>query len=147
MKQSLLLLTIVTCLFAGCKKDEDKASSAKTIVKYELILPAPKIVDTTILALFQERPYIKYIDGNGILVEESDTKSFTVWSKEIEVTKRPFLGQLFARGYVNIREGKARINVYVDGKLNTTQELQLVTSGWDEYGMYNIYNIIPVSIP
>lgn len=146
MKQLFLLLTVVTILITGCKK-VDLTSSTKTIVKYELILPAPTIVDTTILALFQEKPYIRYIDGSGMLTEEIYTKSFTTWSKEIDVTKRPFMGQLYARGYLNIREGKARINVYVDGKLNTSQELQLVTSGWDDYGMYNIYNIIPVYIP
>lgn len=147
MKQLFFLLSIVTVLFVGCKKDEDAASSTKTIVKYELILPAPSIVDTTVLALFQQKPFVRYIDGNGVFTEVANSNSFTVWSKEIEVTKRPFMGVLSALGYVNIREGKAKINIYVNGKINTTQELQLVTSGWDDYGMYNIYNIAPVYVP
>ena len=127
MKQLLLLLTIVAFLFVGCKKDEDaSANGGKTILKYEIIFPVPTmsrsaLKDSGISTTGGMNPVFIYTDGSGPLglVTDYYDYSYTVWTKEIDVTnvKKPFAATLDTRSYVTVLTGKAYLNIYVNGEL------------------------------
>lgn len=124
MKQLLLLLSIIAILFVGCKKDED-TYGGKTILKYEIIFPVPTMSRSALkdsgISTSGMNPLFIYTDGSGPLglVTDYYDYSYTVWTKEIDVTNvlKPFGAMLDTRSYVTVLTGKAYLNIYVNGEL------------------------------
>jgi hypothetical protein len=109
----------------GCKKEEETTTtnSNKTIVKYEIISPVATIPDSTLSGLGLFHSFLKYADDysstNGGFGSESPNISYTVWTKEVDITNapRPFFANLAARGYVSVTSGAVKMNIYVNGAL------------------------------
>lgn len=139
---ALALLTIALLTYTGCKKDEEASpSSTKTIVKYEIVSPAPTIPDS-VLNLQGFRPYIIYSYDYGpfSLITESYKYSFTVWTKEIDITnlKRPFVAVVDTRSFVPVTTGEATLNIYVNSELKATRKYPVREFNGNGYGYFDL---------
>jgi hypothetical protein len=134
-QQSILvffLFLLVT--LQGCKKEETTSSnnnnSNKTIVKYEIISPVPTLPDSTLdFNLGGFNSFVKYTDdylGGSV----GKNVSYSVWTKEIVITQRPFIAFLAARGYVPVTTGGVSMNIYVNGvlKANITAPIRIANA-------------------
>jgi hypothetical protein len=151
MKPFFLLLTLAILTLPSCKKDGDVISySGKTILKYEIISPAPTIPLSVLkdsgISTTGFNPYFYYVDGGsgilGVNIEYYDY-SYTTWTKEIDVTnlKKPFAATLDSRSFVPIITGQAKLNIYVNGELKAQKNYPIREFNDSGVGVFDALSI------
>ena len=148
MKQLFLLLTIVAILFVGCKKDDLTSNGGEIILKYEIISPVPTMSRSALkdsgISTSGVNPVFIYTDGSGSLglVTDYYDYSFTVWTKEVDVTNvlKPFSAMLDTRSYVPVITGKAYLNIYVNGELKAQRIYNVKEFNGSGVGIFDLIN-------
>jgi hypothetical protein len=142
MKQLFLLLTTVTLLFAGCKKDSS-SSSGEVTLKYEI---QSTTAFSTLTAGGGSFPAISVIYANetGQQQREEINTTTSTWSKTIQLTstQRPIPIMFYVSGFTSSTSGTGVVRIYVNGVVKASQNVSITPGlGYGIFGGNIVHNL------